>query len=298
MSGRRAPALLLLMLLLALSAPASAQLRLEMDEGGASAPFALPAGARLLADQPYGADARQRYDVYLPRNAAQAPVIFMVHGGAWRSGDKANARVVQNKVGRWTARGIIVVSVNYRLLPGASVATQAADVAAALAAAQAQAASWGGDRGKFVLMGHSAGAHLVALLASAPPPAGVTPWLGAVALDSAAMDLPALMARRHFPLYDRAFGGDAEDWRKLSPVARLRPGAAPLLAVCSSRRQDACAQADAYAAQAHTLGVRVQVLPQNLSHLEINATLGQPGPYTDAVETFLAGLDAAFATRP
>ncbi|MYM75892.1 alpha/beta hydrolase fold domain-containing protein, partial [Duganella sp. FT134W] len=138
------------LLMLALGAPAAgplserlAALQDGMEEGGA-APFALPDGVRLLADQAYGEHRLQRYDVYLPRNAHRAPVIFMVHGGAWRTGDKASAQVVQNKVRRWTTRGIIVVSVNYRLLPGASVAMQAADVAAALAAAQAGAAGWGG----------------------------------------------------------------------------------------------------------------------------------------------------------
>jgi acetyl esterase/lipase len=293
------------LLMLALGAPAAGPLRDrlaalqdEMDEGGAAAPFALPAGVRLLADQAYGEDRLQRFDVYLPRNASHAPVIFMVHGGAWRTGDKASAQVVSNKVLRWTARGIIVVSVNYRLLPGASVATQAADVAAALVAAQAGAAGWGGDRSKFVLMGHSAGAHLVALLASAPPAQGVTPWLGAVALDSAAMDVPALMAQRHFPFYDRVFGSDAAYWRSVSPAAQLKPGASPLLAVCSSRRQDSCPQAEAYASRAGALGMRVQVLAQPLSHMEINATLGQPGAYTSAVETFLAELDPIFAARP
>ncbi|MRW87749.1 alpha/beta hydrolase fold domain-containing protein [Pseudoduganella sp. FT26W] len=273
-----------------------AAMRSEMEEEGA-APFALPDGVRLLADQPYGAHRQQRYDVYLPANAERAPVIFMVHGGAWRTGDKASAAVVQNKVRRWTARGIIVVSVNYRLLPGASVAAQAADVAGALAAVQGKAAGWGGDRGKFVLMGHSAGAHLVALLASAPVPAGVTPWLGTVALDSAAMDVPALMAQRHFPFYDAVFGGDAAYWRTVSPLAQLTAGGMPLLAVCSSRRQDSCSQAEGYAARANALGMRVQVLPQNLSHREINATLGQAGTYTSAVETFLASLDAVFAAK-
>jgi acetyl esterase/lipase len=273
-----------------------AAMRSEMEEEGA-APFALPDGVKLLADQSYGEHRLQRYDVYLPAKAEHAPVIFMVHGGAWRTGDKASAAVVQNKVRRWTARGIIVVSVNYRLLPGANVAAQAADVATALAAVQGKAAGWGGDRGKFVLMGHSAGAHLVALLASGPVPAGVTPWLGAVALDSAAMDVSALMAQRHFPFYDAVFGSDAAYWRTVSPLAQLKAGGMPLLAVCSSRRQDSCPQAEGYAARANALGMRVQVLPQNLSHREINETLGQAGAYTGAVETFLASLDAVLAAK-
>jgi acetyl esterase/lipase len=276
---------ILLPLLMALSAQVSAQA--DMDEGGASA-FALPDGVRLLAEQSYGAHPRQRYDVYLPVKTDHAPVIFMVHGGAWRTGDKANAQVVQNKVRHWTRRGVIVVSVNYRLLPDASVAAQAEDVAAALAAVQASAASWGGDRSKFVLMGHSAGAHLVALMAASRGTAST--WRGTVALDSAAMDVASLMRQRHFPLYDKAFGREAGYWDSVSPLAQLKSGGAPVLAVCSSLRRVSCPQSEAFAARAAALGMRVQVLPQALSHREINEVLGQPGAYTDAVDAFIASL--------
>lgn len=72
---------------------------------------------------------------------------------------------------------------------------------------------------------------------------------------------------------------------------RLLPGAAPLLGVCSTRRHAACGQAQNFAARARTLGVRVQVLAQDLSHGEINEKLGLPGPYTEAVEAFLHSLD-------
>ncbi|TFW18346.1 alpha/beta hydrolase [Duganella callida] len=280
----------LLVMLMPVLAHAGGQLDMDDD---VPAKFALPPGVRLLADQSYGADPRQRYDVYAPAHAERARVIFMVHGGAWRGGDKASAQVVQNKVLHWTARGVIVVSVNYRMLPAASVATQAEDVAGALAAAQANAAAWGGDRAGFVLMGHSAGAHLVALLASAPVLAtarGASPWLGTVALDSAAMDVGALMAQRHFPFYDRVFGGDVVYWNSVSPLAQLKAGGAPLLAVCSTRRSDSCPQAQAYAGRASALGMRVQVLPQNLTHRQINQNLGQPGAYTDAVDAFIASL--------
>lgn len=275
----------LLPLLLAVSVQAWAQA--DMDEGGAS-PFALPEGVRLLADQSYGAHPKQRYDVYLPAKADHAPVIFMVHGGAWRTGDKANAQVVQNKVRHWTQRGTIVVSINYRLLPDANVAGQAEDVAAALAAAQAQAPSWGGDRNKFVLMGHSAGAHLVALMAASRGASST--WRGTVALDSAAMDVAHLMRQRHFPLYDKAFGSEAGYWESVSPLAQLKAGGAPLLAVCSSRRLTSCAQSRDFADRAAALGMRVQLLPQALSHREINEALGQPGAYTEAVDAFIASL--------
>lgn len=267
----------------------------DMREDASGAPFALPAGVQLQRDIAYGSDPLQRMDVYLPAGASTgAPVIFMVHGGGWRTGDKAMQRVVENKVRRWVPKGFILISANYRLLPQTAPLEQARDVATALAKAQALAASWGGDTRKFILMGHSAGAHLVALLDASPALAqqqGASAWLGTIALDSAAMDVPQVMGARHMRLYDQAFGKNPADWQAASPRHQLRAGAAPLLAVCSSRRDDACPQAEGLQATAGPLGVRVQVLPQDRSHMQINEELGLPGAYTDAVETFMASLD-------
>lgn len=68
----------------------------------------LPQGVKVLRDIPYGNSGKQRMDVYLPRDARkQAPVIFMVHGGGWRTGDKALRAVVENKMARWVPRGFI-----------------------------------------------------------------------------------------------------------------------------------------------------------------------------------------------
>ena len=166
--------------------------------------LALPAGVRQLRDLAYGSDREQRMDVYLPQQAklqaAGAPVILMVHGGAWRIGDKAHKPVIENKVARWVPKGFVFVSVNYRMQNSVTPLQQAEDIARALAAAQGKAASWGADPTKFILMGHSAGAHLVALLAAAPQGArkfGAAPWLGTVALDSAALDVPQIMNARH-----------------------------------------------------------------------------------------------------
>jgi arylformamidase len=257
--------------------------------------LALPAqaGMRVLRDVAYGPDARQRYDVYAQQEARGEPVIFMVHGGAWAFGDKGAATVVDNKVARWVPRGFAFVSVNYRMLPDAAPLEQARDVARALAAAQAQAASWGGDGARFILMGHSAGAHLVSLIAAAPRIAlelGARPWLGTVELDSAALDVERIMSKRHLRLYDRAFGRDPADWAAASPLARLSARAAPFLAVCSTRRTDSCPAASAFVAKARSLGTRASVLEENLSHREINAQLGEDGEYTRAVEAFLDAL--------
>lgn len=253
--------------------------------------------ARVLRDVAYGSDPLQRLDVYLPAKRQAAPLLVMVHGGAWRFGDKA--AVVQHKAERWLPRGFIFVSINYRLLPQADPLQQATDVAKALAAVQRQALAWGGDPAKVILLGHSAGAHLAALLAAAPELAyrqGAKPWLGTVALDSAALDIPAVMNARHAGFYDAAFGEDSDYWQSVSPWHVLNGKATPLLLVCSSRRPDQpCRQAERFAAKAKALGVKVFVHPENLSHGEINEQLGVPGAYTNAVEKFMAGLDPALA---
>ncbi|RRS06259.1 alpha/beta hydrolase [Aquabacterium soli] len=251
-------------------------------------------------DVAYGSDPSQTLDVYVPTTAVRgAPAIFMVHGGAWAIGDKASSQVVRHKAALWLPRGLLFISVNYRMLPKADPLEQARDVARALAFAQQHAASWGGDAGRFVLMGHSAGAHLVSLLAANPDLArdeqGAKPWLGTVSLDSAAFDVPAIMKARHARLYDRAFGQDPDFWAASSPLHQLKQAQAPLLAVCSSRRDDSCPQAQGFADKAKALGMRVTVLPQDRSHAEINNELGKPGAYTEAVEDFLRSLDERLA---
>ena len=263
---------------------------------------AVPDGVRRITDLPYGQDERQRMDVYLPAaaavnggNTAKAPVIVMVHGGAWMVGNKAMPKVVENKVAYWVKqKGYIFVSVGYRLIPQADPLLQARDVATALAKAQGLAASWGGDPAKFVLMGHSAGAHLAALLAASPAlarEAGAQAWLGTVALDSAALDLERIMQARHMRFYDRVFGADPAYWRSVSPSSVLAPDATPMLLVCSTQRADgSCAQSRDFAAKVTARGARASVLPQDLTHEQVNTTLGLPGAYTEAVDGFMNGL--------
>ena len=268
---------------------------LSLFAGLATAAPTAPEGMRRIPDIAYGPDARQRMDVYLPPSAAGAPVIVMVHGGAWMIGNKAMPHVVDNKVAYWVRqKGFIFASVNHRLSPQVDPLVQAHDVASALAKAQSMAASWGGDAAKIILMGHSAGAHLVALLSASPALAresGAKPWLGTVALDSAALDLERLMKARHMRFYDRVFGADPAYWRSVSPTSVLASDATPMLLACSTQRTDgSCAQARDFAARMTAKGIRARVLPQDLTHAQINATLGLPGAYTDAVQSFMSDL--------
>jgi acetyl esterase/lipase len=220
---------------------------------------------------------------------------MMVHGGGWRRGDKAMGSVIGNKIKRWVPKGFVFISINYRMLPDLDPLQQADEVVRALVVAQSNAVTWGGDPSKFILMGHSAGAHLVSLVAVNPSKAikmGVRPWLGTVSLDSAALDVMEIMQRKHFRLYDPAFGTDIGYWKSASPIHQLAPGAMPILAVCSSTRPDKpCLQAHRFADAALSVGVRVTVSEQPMTHREINQNLGLPGKYTDAVETFMGSLD-------
>lgn len=247
---------------------------------------------RVEHDLAYGPRPRQRVDAYLP-GQAKGPILLMVHGGAWAFGDKREAAMILPKVRHWTAQGFVVVSVNYRMLPQADPLEQARDVARALAFVQGKAAGWGADPQRVVLMGHSAGAHLVALLDASPALAreqGAQPWRGTVALDSAAMDLPRLMQARHLPLYDRAFGSDPAYWQATSPALQVAPDAPPLLAICSTQRRDSCPQAQALARRAASLGRSFSVQGEDLNHREINRQLGLPGAYTDYVSRWISSI--------
>ncbi len=286
------------LLLLAAAAASAGNLRERIAaRRAASAAVAeapLPPGTQVLRDLPYGDDPRQRFDVYLPADAHDAPLIVFVHGGAWAIGDKDNPGVVPNKAAYWLPKGFAFVSVNYRMLPEAEPLTQADDVAHAVAAVQRLAPEWNADPSRVVLMGHSAGAHLVALLGADPArltTAGARTPRGVVALDSAAMNVVQIMQfPRHFGFYDRAFGSDPAYWTAASPYHALSAASLPLQAVCSTQRADSCLQARAFAEKARGLRVRVDVQPEDLSHAQINHELGAPSAYTDAVGRFVASL--------
>ncbi|MGH8283824.1 MAG: alpha/beta hydrolase [Gammaproteobacteria bacterium] len=253
----------------------------------------LPSGARRIQNLAYGSNPMQKMDVYIPQSAKHAPVIFMVHGGAWARGDKAAYNVVQNKIDYFLPKGYVFISTNYRLAPEVGVMTEADDVAHALAYAQQHAAEWGGNPSRFVLMGHSAGAHLVTMLSSVPAiwqGAGAKPWLGTVALDSAAYNVVKIMGSSHFRLYDRVFGKDPKLWDEASPTLRLKSAPPPMLLVCSTLRRNSCDQAAAFANKANALGGRVKVMPVAMRHAEINEEVGASIPYTKEIDSFLRSL--------
>jgi len=256
--------------------------------------------ANSLTDLSYGAEAKQQLDVYLPDQAKQAPIIVMVHGGAWRFGDKASNAVVDNKVERWVSRGFIFVSVNYRLLPKADPLQQATDVAKALQFVQQHAASWGGDAEQMIVMGHSAGAHLVSMLAASAKltaDAGVPPWLATIAIDSAAYDVVTMMSADPPRFYERAFGNNKAFWQQTSPFHLLTEKRSPFLAICSTRRAISCQQATAFINKAQQFDMTASLLKVDLSHRATNVQLGKNSLYTQDVERFISRLSPALAQR-
>jgi arylformamidase len=265
----------------------------ESEAGGPTTVVAPAGAAKIERDLSYGEDPSQQLDVYLPDAPQKAPVLFLVHGGAWQIGDKAHAGFITNKVAHWVPKGFIVVSPNYRLSPPDPL-QQADDVGKALAFAQAEAPKWGGDPDRFVLIGHSSGAHLVSLLAADPTIATkhkAREWLGSVVLDSAAFDVERIMSARHFPFYDKVFpADDPKYWRDASPLHRLKAKPKPIFAVCSNERRMSCVQAGAFVAKVTSMGGQAQVYPIGLTHKEINEQLGTAGQYTEAVDSFLKSL--------
>lgn len=262
----------------------------EASRQPAARPPTLPAGARALRDVSYGSDPRQRFDVYLPAQAHDAPILLFVHGGGWANGNKDNPGVVENKAAYWLPKGYIFISTNYRMRPDTAPLDQARDVARALAAVQKRAPEWHGDASRVLLMGHSAGAHLAALVGASSTlwrEAGASKPRGVVSLDSGALDVPLTMENPPLRrIYDVAFGKNRADWIAASPYHQLARDAVPMLFVCSSRRRDACPQGRAMVEKAKSLGVAMEVMPEDLSHGEVNRALGLPSDYTDAVDKF------------
>lgn len=285
-----------------LAAPGHAQQRLKRlleqrrEASRQEHPVAVPAGGTAVRNVAYGPDPAQRFDLYLPANPANAPVVFYVHGGGWANGDKTNPGLA-NKLAYWLPKGYAVISSNYRMVPVAMPLEQAHDVARGVALAQRRAGEWKLDPRRVVLMGHSAGAHLVALLGADPrllAEAGAGPALGAVSLDSGALDVPALMGQRRVPkLYHEAFGDDPVYWRSVSPLQQLDLDSLPMLLVCASERgvpTSPCDEARKFAARANALRVPMQVQPEPLNHGGINKELGPPSDYTRRVGAWIDQL--------
>ena len=123
-----------------------------------------PRDMQLVRNVSYGPATRHRLDVWRTSTTPKgAPVIFYLHGGAWTFGDKREQG--RPMLHEFVRRGWVVVAPNYRLAPGDPWPAQIEDATRALGWIKKNIATYGGDAGRVVVAGGSAGGHLAALLA-------------------------------------------------------------------------------------------------------------------------------------
>lgn len=239
-----------------------------------------------------------KLDVHAPEDAGRrflfvrtgklAPVILYVHGGGWVKGSRK--KVYRHP--EWlTSRGYVLVAIDYRKVPQTTIDGQINDVARAVAWTRRNIKRYGGDPNRIVLMGHSAGAHLVALAAAQGKVGNVR---GVIPNDVQAYDLVAYVTKRGSigSMFGRAFSDNPKNWVRWSPItyARRAAGLPPHLVMYSrSQGERRRSISIGYANVLKSRGVRVSVFHgTKYSHGAIAARLGRQGDAaTAAVEKFL-----------
>ncbi|MBL8809933.1 MAG: alpha/beta hydrolase [Planctomycetaceae bacterium] len=172
-------------------------------------------------------DPLQKMDIYAPKEAKNAPVVVFIHGGGWNKRDKDE---VSSQPKLFNAAGIIVVSINYRLVPAVTHPENVRDVAAAVAWISKNISKHGGDPGQIFVMGHSAGSHLAALVATddrylAAHGLHRNQLAGVITLDGSAFDIPDRVRNGSETIAEncrRAFGTDEKVQQDGSPVTHVR----------------------------------------------------------------------------
>ena len=242
------------------------------------------------ANLSYGEDELERLDVYAPRGASHAPVVVFVHGGEWTRGDKA---AVSFKPKFFNQNGILLISVNYRLAPAATHPAHVSDVAAAIHWSHGHCGRFGGDPKKIVLMGHSAGCHLVTLVALDPrylAKVGLRPadLSGVVAWSGGSYDLVQKVEQggAYADYIQKAFGDSRDVWRDASPVNHAdNAKAGPAFLFASIESGSASHQAAERLARLirDSGGRSTTRLLEGRDHFGANHLLGAPDDTTGAI---------------
>ena len=244
------------------------------------------------ADAPGIAAGAQSLDIYAPKGAQKLPVLVYVHGGGWKGGDKL---AVGAKTEFFTSAGWVFISINYRLLPAGKHPNNVQDVAAALAWIHSNIARHGGDPMRLFLMGHSSGAHLVALVATDERRLEATGkrldiLKGVIPLDTSTYDLPMMMkSGASLPnlrsTAEGIFGADPQGWRDASPYHHVSGGKKlPPFLIFYSRGTGVegenrlrVEQAQAFGEALRKAGASAEVFDaSDRNHGEINAWFSRP----------------------
>jgi acetyl esterase/lipase len=240
---------------------------------------------------------RQTLDLYAPAEGKDHPVVVWVHGGGWQAGDKKD---VDKKPQTFVDKGFVFVSVNYRLLPDVTIKQMAQDVARAIRWTHDHARDYGGDPDTILVMGHSAGAQLAALVCTDQgylKAEGLSPALvkGCVPVDGDTYDVPLqiqTVEQRRADIYKKKFG-DADSQKDLSPVTHAAKGKhiPPFLILHVADHPETKAQSQRLAKALQEAGVSAKAYPaEGKNHTTINADLGlHDDKPTEALFEFLGG---------
>ncbi|SDV51509.1 alpha/beta hydrolase fold [Chitinasiproducens palmae] len=250
--------------------------------------------ARTVRDVSYGGAPRQRLDVYLPAQtsgetgpganasepAAHAapgrPIVVFLYGGTWQHGDKANYRFVATAFAR---HGYVAMVPDYRLYPEVRYPTFLQDAAQAVRFARDHAADYGGDPTRLVLVGHSAGAYIAAMLALD------SRWLAAEGLrpERALRAVVGIAGPYDFlPLTDpvlQEIFATPQGLPSTQPITHVGEATPPMLLLAGAADHTVDpGNTERLAARIHEHGGPVQaaVYPGNVSHLSIIGAFAPP----------------------
>lgn len=242
---------------------------------------------------------RQMLDVYAPTEGKNHPVVVWIHGGGWRKGDKAS---VQKKPQVFVDKGFVFVSTNYRFVPNVTVKEMTGDIAKAIRWTHDHAQDFGGDPKSIFVMGHSAGAHLAALvctddryLKAEGLPLSIIK--GCVPVDVSVYDIPKRFKDGGAapPAYFKeVFGDTDESQRDLSPATHVAKGKniPSFLILHVADRADTKVQSNWLADKLKDAGIAAKVVAaEGKNHGTINSDLGLPDDKpTQALFEFLDGV--------
>ena len=272
----------------------------------ADVPAASDAKSNVKQDIPYAepADPRQKVDIYSPEGAKNLPVVFWIHGGGWQTGDKS---LVQIKPQAFVAKGFVFVSTGYRLLPNVEMGTIFRDIAKSVHWVHDHIAEQGGDPKRMLLMGHSAGAQLAALISIddrylKAEGLSLSIIKGCVPVDGDTYDVPAIIETVETRLrvlgqpmpkwgHRLKFGNDPALHRDYSAVTHVAKGKGipPFLILHVADHPDTSAQAERLESVLKGAGISARrFAAKETNHSKLNENLGLPDdPSTKALFEFV-----------
>lgn len=227
---------------------------------------------------------RQTLDIYAPAEGKDHPVVVWIHGGGWKRGDKAG---MQQKPQAFADQGFVFVSINYRFVPEVTVPEMMGDVAKAIAWVHGHAGQYGGDGNSILVMGHSAGAHLAALvctderyLKAEGLPLSIL--RACVPVDVSVYDIPKRLSDGGSvapETFKEVFGATDASYKDLSPAAHVAKGKhiPPFAILHVASRPETKTQSEHFAQVLQAAGVVAKVISADgKTHGTINSDLGLP----------------------